>query len=51
MADIADVQVFLAGFDAGEQYASGLADSPPHSNPNEQHSQQQPLESSDTTIP
>jgi hypothetical protein len=48
--DIADIQMFLAGFDAGEQYALDRGDSPPHSSQGAQHIQQPPLESSDTAI-
>jgi hypothetical protein len=44
-ADIADVQVFLAGFDEGERYALGREDPHPHNNQDVLHGQQQPLES------
>jgi hypothetical protein len=43
--DIADIQMFLAGFDAGELYALGREDVPSRSNQGAQHIQQEPLES------
>lgn len=49
-ADIADIEIFLAGFDSGEQYASDRENSLPRNNLVERHSQQQPLESSDAAI-
>jgi len=44
-ADIADIQMFLAGFDAGEQYALDRVDFHPHNNPGAPHIQHLPLES------
>lgn len=43
--DAADTQMFLAGFDAGEQYALDWRDSCPHSNRGAQHIQPQAQES------
>lgn len=48
--DVADIQIFLEGFDMGEQYASGREDSHPHNNQGVRHSQQQRLESSGTAL-
>ena len=44
-ADFADLQTFLAGFDAGERYALDSADSHSHSTQGELHIQRQPQES------
>jgi hypothetical protein len=44
-ADFADIQIFLAGFDAGDEYASGREDFHLHSNQDVRHIQPQPLDS------
>lgn len=43
--DTADIQMFLVGFDAGEEYASGLVGSQEHNIRDAQHTQQKPLDS------
>jgi hypothetical protein len=50
MADIADIQTFLAGFDAGEQYALGQGDSCERNNRDVGHIQQRHLKSLESNL-
>jgi hypothetical protein len=49
-ADVADVQMFLAGFDAGERYALDHADLLPRNNQDAQHIQPQQMKPSESPL-